>query len=157
MDYKKAAESEALLPNLKYDFWPTPCYLKVNTHLGYNSGPLRMENSVDEYHCRLTIRSRLFREHSHVTMNDLTNGKDMFYICTSRRRGRTGYLYVKDRGGGANPRYVLACKPSIKRGDSDELMLFMLVRYQNMYAGGAAGGHPLSTEDEQSGRQTTAC
>ena len=105
-----------------------------------------------------------------MTMNDFTNGKDMFYICTSRRRGRTGYLYVKDRGEGAEtiqpneadvvqpngielretetphgttpPRYITACKPSIKGGDSDELMLFRLVRYENMYAGPAEGEHP---------------
>ena len=98
MDYAETdVKTEVLLPPLKCDFWPTPRYLRVNTHLEYNSGPLRMEDSVDEYHCRLTLRPRLFCEHSHVTMNDFTNGKDMFYICTSRRRGSTGYLYVKDR------------------------------------------------------------
>ena len=240
MDYAETdVKTEALLPPLKYDFWPTPRYLRVNTHLGYNSGPLRMKDSVDEYHCRLTLRPRLFREHSHVTMNDFTNGKDMFYIRTSRRRGRTGYLYVKDRGEGAETmqpnktvqpnktiqpnvtepakgaerieanggvesdcmreerpglipkgpenlemqkiqtnraetavlndrgkgtepiqpnseetpqaeltdnrvtaehspptryRYITTCKPSIKGGNSDELMLFRLVRYENMYA-----------------------
>ena len=271
MDYSDfGAKSEMLHkdPDLHYDFWPTPSYLKVNTRFGYNHGPLSMENSVDEYHCRLTLRPRLFRKHSHVTMSDFTNGKDMFYICTSNRRGRTGYLYVRDRGrgievkpkpaseetkgtdstgtkgaaeneetkeidkaraendreqqegiqedqagatnksrshisssggtgtkgaaengeanevdqtgtgndqaqqkddqagaanvsrspvsgpneggnrsggnreeaAGARPRarYVLACKPSIKRGDSDELMLFRLVRFENMYIAGSS-------------------
>ena len=151
LNYKDiAVDTKELQPNFKYDFWPTPTYLKVNTHLGYNSGPLRMEKSVDEYHCRLTLRPRLFHEHSHATMSDFTNGKDMFYICTSSRRGRTGYLYVKDRGEGADPRYVLACKPSIKRDDSDELMLFRLVRYENMYVEREEFRHPLSNGGEQS-------
>eukprot|EP00731_Ephydatia_muelleri_P005507 Em0002g1683a len=153
LNYKDiAVDTKELQPNFKYDFWPTPTYLKVNTHLGYNSGPLRMEKSVDEYHCRLTLRPRLFHEHSHATMSDFTNGKDMFYICTSSRRGRTGYLYVKDRGEGADPRYVLACKPSIKRDDSDELMLFRLVRYENIfltektYPKGTEKTYPKGTE-----------
>lgn len=107
---------------------PTPRYLHVTTHLGHNSRPLRMENTVDESHCRLTLRPRLFREHSHVTMSDFTNGKDMFYICTSRRRGRRRYLRVKDKGERTDPRYILACKSSIKGGNSDDLMLFRLVR-----------------------------
>ena len=146
---------------------------------------------MDEYHCRLKLRPRLFDKHSHVNMSDFTNGKDMFYICTSRRHGITSFLYIKDRGEGSvtrlpdvasieneshenrnnshasesnaaavvgnghvtngnargsegqpvedtdhtgvNPRYILACKPTIDGGNSDELMLFRLVRYENMY------------------------
>ena len=30
-------------------------------------------------------------------------------------------------------RYVTACKPFIKRGNEDDLMLFRLVRYESMY------------------------
>ena len=44
--------------------------------------------------------------------------------------------------GETRPCYITACKPSIKGGDSDELMLFRLVRYENMYAGPAEGAHP---------------
>ena len=76
-----------------YDIQPTHRYLKVKTYcLGHSFGKLCMESSVDEYHCRLKLRPRLFQELGHVTMSDFTNGKDMFYICTSRRRGRTGYV-----------------------------------------------------------------
>ena len=79
-----------------YDIQPTHRYLKVNTYgLGSSFGkPLCMESSVDEYHCRLKLRPRLFHKYGHASMREFTNGEDAFYICTSRRRGRTGYLYL---------------------------------------------------------------
>ena len=149
-----------------YDFWPTPRYLKVKTHLGYNRGPLCLEDSVDEYYCRLKVRPRLYRKKRSVTLNDFANGKDTYYICTAVRHGKTGYLYLRDRGereeervntrtraqnglseielgsvrndsnvsdSSMRARYVTACKPSIKMGSEDELMLFRLVRYESTY------------------------
>eukprot|EP00731_Ephydatia_muelleri_P005377 Em0002g1553a len=138
MDYKEFDKKERIIESnpvqLQYDLWPTPRYLMVNTHLGFNFGPLYMEDSVNESQCLLRIRPRLFRD-SHGNMSDFTNGKDKFYICTSRRLGRTGYLYVKDRPkvNKDRPKYILACKPSIKGGGSDGYMLFRLVRYESMY------------------------
>ena len=148
MDYKEFDIKEKQIESnpipVSCDLWPTPRYLKVNTHLGYNNGPLCMENSLDESYCRLRVRPRLFHEYSDVnlSMSDFTNGKDKFYICTSRRLGRTGYLYVKDNDPNGNPlgnnppdnpRYTLACKPFIGGGGSDESMFFRLVRYESMY------------------------
>ncbi|KAL5505471.1 hypothetical protein EMCRGX_G006906 [Ephydatia muelleri] len=100
MDYMNFEREQKIIESnpipLLCDLWPTPRYLKVNTHLGFNFGPLYMVDSVNERQCRLKVRPRLFHEYSHVNMNDFTNGKDKFYICTSRRHGITGYLYVKD-------------------------------------------------------------
>ena len=160
MDYAQFEATPKLVANGRhYDFWPTPRYLKVKTHLGYNRGPLCVENSVDEYYCRLKPRPRLYRKNGNVTLNDFANGKDTYYICTAGRYGKTGYLYLRDTGetegkeveGGAKvehngecvametqtsskrARYVTACKPFIKRGDKDDLMLFRLVRYESTY------------------------
>ena len=175
MDYASFEATPELVANGRcYDFWPTPRYLKVKTHLGYNRGPLCMENSVDEYYCRLKLRPRLYRKNGNVTLNDFAKGKDTYYICTAGRYGKTGYLYLRDRGereggtvthdgeiergpevelslviSGSNmpdngtatesqassgpARYVTACKPSIKRGNDDDLMLFRLVRYESTY------------------------
>ena len=182
-----------------YDIQPTHRYLKVNTYgLGRSFGKLCMESSVDEYHCRLKLRPRLFHKHGHASMREFTNGEDIFYICTSRRRGRTGYLYLAQTAQpnaaqttqpnaaqttqpnaaqttqpngaqttqpngaqttqpngaqttqpngaqttqpngaqttqpAADPCYVLACKSSIRRGNSDDLMLFRLVRDDDIY------------------------
>eukprot|EP00731_Ephydatia_muelleri_P005240 Em0002g1416a len=121
--------------NKVYDIQPTHRYLKVNTYgLGRSfRKPLCMESSVDEYHCRLKLRPLLFHKHGHASMREFTNGEDAFYICTSRRRGRTGYLYLAQTAQpnaaqttqpAADPCYVLACKSSIRRGNPDDLMLF---------------------------------
>ena len=130
--------------NKVYDIQPTHRYLKVNTYgLGRSfRKPLCMESSVDEYHCRLKLRPLLFHKHGHASMREFTNGEDAFYICTSRRRGRTGYLYLAQTAQpnaaqttqpAADPCYVLACKSSIRRGNPDDLMLFRLVRDDDIY------------------------
>ena len=78
VDYKKVeVKTEEFRNRLYYDFWPTPRYLKVKTHLGYNCGPLSLEDSVDEYYCRLKLRPRLYRTKGTVTLNDFANGKDI--------------------------------------------------------------------------------
>ena len=146
-DYNDLGTTETVARKRNYKFLPTFRYLKVDTHLGYHHGPLSMRNSVDMYYCRLKLRPRLFDKKSQVNMTDFLNGVDRFYICTSRWYGKTGYLYLRDRGEGtetppgmedqnadARSRYILACKPLIKRGNSDDdLMLFRLVRFEDMH------------------------
>eukprot|EP00731_Ephydatia_muelleri_P023581 Em0015g1164a len=108
MDYAEfSVRTETLVEELSYDFWPTPRYLKVKTLLGYNRGPLCVEDSVDEYYCRLKLRPRLYSKHRNVTLSDFTNGKDTFYICTSGRWGITGYLYLKPTKDGS---FITACR-----------------------------------------------
>ena len=142
MNYK-ANRSKEDSDTLWNDFCLTHCYLKVKTTFGRNSGPLRFEESADEYYCRLKLRPRLYSETRQVTLHDFKYGEDAFYIRTASRKGFSSYLYLKDEGidtrtnsnsgmdmgekmKGTTHRYTTACKPSIKGGNFDELMLFRL-------------------------------
>ena len=40
---------------------------------------------------------RLYCKKRNVTLNDFAKGKDMYYICTAGRYGKTEYLYLRVR------------------------------------------------------------
>ena len=124
---------------------------------GFNRGPLHLKNNVSS-NSQFLLGSRLKKDEL-VNTHAWVQGRDMFFInCTRRRGRRDGYLCTRLRRRGGQEEWVTACVPSTHfHNEQDTFMLFRLLpashrERTNLPSNGTtdtSGPEPIATLDEQ--------
>lgn len=103
---------------------------------GNNPGPLPVRDAVSQKTCRFVLNERLLSDKGldPASLEQWTNGKEMFYISCSRRAfRRDGYLAVRKQAGGHQ--YLTCCISDISSHDNQNtFMLFRLLPRKSEYS-----------------------